>query len=79
MIWYFSRVLGLIGLLAAVVRVALAAIFAGESGDFLGAVGTGILFIVGGMLTGAIVDVIVRVRKRTRSREPVGARARRRR
>lgn len=70
MIWYFSRALGMIGLLAGVVRVAIAVILGDSGGELLGAVGTGILFVVGGMLAGAVIDVTVRVRKRTRSQEP---------
>lgn len=70
MIWYFSRVLGLIGLLGGAVRVGIAVIRGESGGDLLGAVGMGILLIVGGMLVGAILDVRVQIRKRARSREP---------
>ncbi|WP_448190211.1 hypothetical protein [Azospirillum sp. sgz301742] len=76
--WYFSRALGMIGLLAGVVRVALALILdntgagagAGAGAELMGAVGTGILFVVGGMLSGAVVDVVIRARKPARPREP---------
>ena len=80
MTWYFSRALGMIGLFAGAVRVALAVILADEGGvDLLGSVGTGILLMVGGMLAGVVVDVIVHLRRRPRSREPGrGGRSRRR-
>lgn len=68
--WYFSRALGVIGLLAAVVRVAMAVILGDAGVELLEPVGTGILFIVGGMLAGAIIDVTVRARRRERPREP---------
>lgn len=71
--WDFSRVLAVIGLFAGAARVVLA--FLGDpggemlSGEVLGALGTGILFVVGGMLAGALLDVIVHVRRRRRSRD----------
>lgn len=77
--WYFSRALGVIGLLAAVVRVAMAVILGDAGVALLEPVGTGILFIVGGMLAGAIIDVIVRVRRRERPREPGRAKPNRKR
>lgn len=77
--WYFSRALGVIGLLAAVVRIAFAVILGDTGVELLGSVGTGILLVVGGLLAGAVVDVTVRVRKRAHPREPDrGKRSRRR-
>lgn len=70
MTWYFSRALGVIGLLAGAVRVAMAAILGEGGAEVLDAVGTGILFLVGGMLAGAVVDTIIRIRRRPRPRGP---------
>jgi len=70
MTWYFSRALTAIGLLAGLVRVALAVIFEDPKPDLLGAVGTLVMLTVGAMLVGVVIDVAVRIRKRSHSKEP---------
>jgi hypothetical protein len=68
--WYFSRALGVIGLFVGAFEVALSVIMGEGAGEVMASVGTGILLTVGGMLIGAVVDVIIQVRKRSHPREP---------
>ncbi|WP_431855767.1 hypothetical protein [Azospirillum sp.] len=68
--WYFSRALGVVGLFTGGFQLAWSAITGAGPGELLSSLGTAILLTVGGMLLGAIVDVVIQVRKRSRSREP---------
>ncbi|PWC53414.1 hypothetical protein [Azospirillum sp. TSO22-1] len=68
--WYFSRALGVVGLFTGGFQLAWAAITGSGPGELLASLGTAILLAVGGMMVGAIVDVVVQVRKRSRLREP---------
>lgn len=68
--WYFSRALGVAGLFAGGFQLAWSAITGGGPAELLGDLGTAILLAVGGMLAGALVDVVIQVRKRSRSRDP---------
>lgn len=67
--WYFSRALGVIGLFAGALQVAVAAILGEGAGELLASVGTGILLAVGGMLIGATIDAVIQARRRARSRD----------
>lgn len=75
--WYFSRALGVVGLCAGAFQVAWLAVTGAGVAELLAAVGTGILLTVGGMLGGAAIDVLIKVRRRPRGAEHPPRRRRR--